>query len=170
MTTLLYILPFVVFGIFIQATVIPDSIKQQIIRLNTTISDRSCSFYKEFEKIMPCGHDGYALNFANHFCEIYLENRDDFSDKAWQDATRHCLQTKLYEFAIQQQNYPTCQQLETFGFDSHAPCYQRPDETRPKLSFCDIPFTDKAKVAWMAADGPLMEILRSAASLNFCLF
>jgi len=165
---LLYIIPFIFFGILTQATIIPDDIKQQLIRINTTISDRSCSFYTDFEKLMPCGDDGYVLQFAAHFCQIYLENRNDFSDKAWQDATRRCLQMKLYDYAIKQQDYPSCDKLQEFGFNSHPVCYEKPDETRPQLTFCDIPFMDKAKIAWMAAGSPLMEILRSAAALKFC--
>jgi hypothetical protein len=165
---LLYIILLICFGIFTQATIIPDDIKQQLIGLNTTISDRSCSFYTDFEKLMPCGEDGYALSFANYYCQIYLENRNDFSDKAWQDATRRCLQTKLYEYASKQQDYPSCKTLQEFGFNSHPECYEKPDATRPKLTFCDLPFMDKMKITWMAADGPLMEILRSAVALKFC--
>lgn len=163
-----YIIPFIVFSVLTQATTIPDDIRQQLIRLNTTINDRSCDFYKGFEKLMPCGNNGYALQFAHHYCQIYLEDRDDFSDKAWQDATRRCLQTKLYNYIIKQQDYPVCKKIEEFGFDSHVTCYEKPDETKPQLTFCDIPFMDKVKVAWKASDGPLMELLRSAVALKFC--
>ncbi len=166
---LVYIIPLIFFGIFTQATTIPDNIRQQLVRLNTTISDRSCSFYTEFETLMPCGNQGYALNFANHYCQIYLDDRDEFSDKAWQDATRRCLQMKLYEYVIKQQDYPSCKKLQEFGFDSHPSCYEKPDETRPQLTFCQLPFMDKMKIGWKAANGPLMEILRSFAALNFCL-
>lgn len=165
-----YLFPFIVFGLFAQATAVSDNIKQQLIPLNATISTRSCSFYEEFDKLVPCGNDGYALSFGNHYCQVYLKNRDDFSDKAWQDATRYCLQKKLYEYAIQQQGAPSCQKLKEFAFDSHTTCYERPDETKPQMTVCDIPFTDKVKVGWMAAGGPLMEVLRTAGSLNFCLF
>jgi hypothetical protein len=164
-----YVIPFIFFGIFTQAAVISDDIKQQLIRLNTTIGDRSCSFYTEFEKLMPCGNDGYALRFADHYCRIYLKNRDDFRDRDWQDAARRCLQTKLYDYATKQQDYPSCKRLEEFGFDSHPPCYEKPDETKPKVTFCSIPFMDKAKIAWMAKSGGLMQVLRGAASINFCL-
>jgi hypothetical protein len=166
---LVYIIPFIFFGIFTQAMIIPDNIKQQLVRLNTTINDRSCSFYTELEKLMPCGSDGYALNFAYHYCQVYLNDRDDFSDKTWQDATRRCLQMKLYEYVTKQQDYPSCENLEEFGFNSHPQCYEKPDETRPRITFCDIPFMDKVKIGWKAAGGPLMEIFRSAAALNFCL-
>jgi len=118
---------------------------------------------------MPCGNQGYALNFANHYCQIYLDDRDEFSDKAWQDATRRCLQMKLYDYVIKQQDYPSCKKLQEFGFDSHPSCYEKPDETRPQLTFCQLPFMDKMKIGWKAANGPLMEILRSFAALNFCL-
>jgi hypothetical protein len=166
---LAYIIPFIFFGIFAQATIIPDNIKQQLVRLNATISDRSCSFYTEFEKLIPCGNNGYTLNFASHYCQVYLDAIDEFSDKAWQDATRRCLQMKLYEYAVKQQDYPLCKNLEEFGFDSHPKCYEKPDETRPQITFCKISFLDKMKIGWKAAGGPLMEILRSAAALNFCL-
>jgi len=165
---LFYVIPFIFSSIFTQATIIPDDIKQQLIRLNTTVSDRSCSFYTDFEQLMPCGEDGYALQFAHHYCQVYLENRNDFSDKAWQDATRRCLQMKLYDYASKQQDYPSCKNVQEFGFDSHQTCYEKPDETRPELTFCEIPFMDKVKIAWMAAGGPLMEILRSAVALKFC--
>ena len=166
---LVYIIPFIFFGIFAHATVIPDNIKQELTRLNATINDRSCSFYTAFEKLMPCGSDGYTLNFAKHYCQVYLDARDEFSDKAWQDATRHCLQRKLYAYALEQQDYPSCKKMQEFGFDSHASCYEKPDESRPHISFCKIPFMDKVKIGWKAASGPLMEIIRSAAALNFCL-
>jgi hypothetical protein len=45
----------------------------------------------------------------------------------------------------------------------------KPDETRPQLSFCEIYFSDKMNAGWKALGIPLMEILRSAAALNFCL-
>lgn len=165
-----YIIPFIVFSVLTQATTIPDDIRQQLIQLNSTISGRSCTFYKGFNKLMPCGDDGYALQFADHYCQLYLDKRDDFSDKDWQDATRRCLQTKLYEYIVKQQDAPSCKKVQDFGFNSHQECYEKPDQTRPKLTFCDIPFRDKVKVAWIASDGPLMELLRSAAALNFCLF
>ena len=165
---LIYIIPFIFF-IFTQAAIIPDDIKQQLIRLNTTINDQSCSFYANVENLMPCGDDGYTLGFAHHYCQIYLDNRDDFSDKAWQDATRFCLQTKLYEYVGTQQDYPSCKELQDFGFGSHVPCYEKPDETRPKLSFCGLPVMDKTKIAWMAAGGPLMEMLRTLNAMDYCL-
>ena len=164
-----YIIPFIFFGIFFtQAIIIPDNIKQQLIQLNTTISDRSCSFYTEFEKLVPCGNDGYALQFAHYYCQVYLKNRNDFSDRAWQDSARRCLQMKLHDYVSKQQDYPSCKAIQQFGFDSHPTCYEKPDETKPKLTFCEIPFRDKIKIAWMASNGALMQILRGAVALKFC--
>jgi hypothetical protein len=70
-------------------TVIPDHVKQALIRLNESMSDESCSFYMDVEKLIPCGDDGYTLHFAHHYCQVYLQHRN--------------------EFVNQQQRHPSCE-------------------------------------------------------------
>ena len=154
----------------VHAIVIPDHVKQALARLNESISDESCSFYKDVEKFIPCGKDGYTVHFAHHYCQVYLQHRNEFINRSWIDATRRCLQVKLYEFVNQQQSYPSCERVKQFGFDSHPICYEKPDPSRPALSFCRVPLADKIKVAWLAANGALMEVLRGAAAIKFCLW
>jgi hypothetical protein len=166
---LVYALVLVCYCVLTQATVIPDDIKQQLIRLNTSISDNSCSFFSELDKLIPCGDDGYVLHFAYHYCQVYLDNRNSFTDRSWLDATRRCLQVKMYQFVTQQENYPSCERIQKFGFDSHPICYEKPDESKPNLSFCRTSLVDKMRVAWLAAGGALMELLHGAAALKFCL-
>ena len=54
-----------------QAAVIPANIAEQLLRLNGSISDETCTFYTELEKLLPCGQSGYVLQFAHHYCQVY---------------------------------------------------------------------------------------------------
>ncbi len=40
---------------------------------------------------MPYDVDGHTLHFPHRYCQLYLNNRNDFSDRAWRDDTRRCL-------------------------------------------------------------------------------
>jgi hypothetical protein len=59
----------------------------------------------------------------------------------------------LYEYASEQRDYSSCNIIQHFGLDSHPSCYEKPDQARPKPTFCQIPFMEKMKIAWMAASG-----------------
>ena len=165
---LLYLTPLLVV-LSSQAAIIPNSVAEQLARLNASISDETCSFYTELERLLPCGDNGYVLQFAYHYCQVYLQRRNDFIERTWQDVTRRCLQEKMHQFVTQQSSYPSCKSIKQTGLDSHPVCYEKPDASRPKLSFCHIPLRDKLRVAWLASSGALLELLRGAAQLKFCL-
>ena len=76
----------------------------------------------------------------------------------WQDAVRACLQLKLVEFGEAQTAYPTCKVLSDAGFGSHQECYLKPNPAKPEVTWCKLPVSDQAKIAWIAR-GQFWEIL-----------
>lgn len=106
-----------------------------------------CSWYKDcFEAILPCGNDGYALEYALPYCNRYTENYNDFSHKGkiWVDATRHCLQQKLAPF-LKKKSY-LCEQVKEYAFKSHVDCYVHPYGSDGP-SYCNLSLGDKLLVA-----------------------
>ena len=78
-----------------------DSIDRGSINgLRAYVSNMSCDYYSDFEAVFNyCGPTGYVQNFGEKYCIKYLENRDEFEVKEWQDDVRKCLQDRLTDFA-----------------------------------------------------------------------
>ena len=111
----------------------------------------SCDYYNDFEAVFNyCGPTGYVQNFGEKYCIKYLENRDEFEVKEWQDDVRKCLQDRLTDFAQSQTYYPTCKAISDAGFGSHVDCYVKPNPEKPEISWCNLPFMDMVNVAWIA--------------------
>jgi hypothetical protein len=88
---------------------------------------RSCSFYIDcIEENFHCGNSGYPVDYGNRYCEIFKDLDTELTEKGrqWRDSTMLCLQETLLEQIITSSRPRIgCQQIESWGFGSHAPCY-----------------------------------------------
>lgn len=133
---------------------------QAIKALRNKVSTKSCDMYKEFDSIFDyCGKTGYVQGYILRYCEDYLAAREDFVNKEWQDGVRTCLQGKLADFALSKSSYPTSKEITDFGFASHQGCYLAPVPEKPEITWCKLPLSDMAKIAWIAR-GQYWEILK----------
>ena len=115
-------------------------------------SGDSCEWYRQcFEKRFPCQHTShpYAIGFAEHYCGKYSEMYNKFSSggKKWIDAVRKCLQVELVPL-LRSSKAMTCEDVQTYGFKSHVPCYQTPDPSQTQISFCRLPFLDWLRASY----------------------
>ncbi|KAM5461826.1 hypothetical protein MferCBS49748_007028 [Microsporum ferrugineum] len=85
----------------------------------------SCAFYKScLEAAVPCGPEGYAIAYGDHYCLKFEPVLGHFSDrgKAWVSNARYCLQEKLVPYATSQKR-ASCEALQEYAFATHPPCY-----------------------------------------------
>lgn len=115
----------------------------------------SCDYYTCVEKeYLACGKKGYALGYAQKFCEKF--SKTDFPEpkgptsdlsrilfpaegNAWVANVRQCLQEALDERLLEKP-FTQCQEMREFGFSSHPSCYT----TSP--SFCELTPQNVARV------------------------
>ncbi|KAM5437774.1 hypothetical protein MferCBS31731_005278 [Microsporum ferrugineum] len=117
----------------------------------------TCSFYENcLEAKVPCGPDGYALAYGDHYCNKFSEASHDLSEKgqAWVTETMLCLQQKLVPFGTGQEQ-TTCPAIREFAFATHPDCYI-------KGGVCLLPPTD-----WVVIVGTvgLLELFDSVDAL-----
>lgn len=108
----------------------------------------NCDWYRKcLEKRYKCEQTPfpYAISFAEHFCLKFDKMYNSFTAKGqnWVDATRKCLQVALVPLLNPSSQEPTCQEIRTFAFNSHTPCYVSP---APQISVCRLPFLDWLRV------------------------
>lgn len=106
-----------------------------------------CSFYANcVEAAITCGRSGYALSYGEVYCDAYEQNMHLFTPagQTWVNAVRVCLQNELISYLESTPN-TTCDQLTTFAFDSHVPCYLHPANN---ISVCNLSAEDYASVLW----------------------
>ncbi|CAJ1935384.1 unnamed protein product [Cylindrotheca closterium] len=104
-------------------------------------SGKTCKFYSEcLEEKFQCGDSGYPLAFGLHYCEVFLRNDPDFSEEGlvWAAKVRQCLQDALVETLDRDMS---CEEVETFAFDSHPECYA-------STGYCFIPVSDWWNLFW----------------------
>lgn len=101
-----------------------------------------CSFYRTcVDAALPCGEEGYALQFGERLCYRFIEDEARFSPhgQRWLRGIRSCLEESLVPVL----SAPgTCTSLSQAGFAAHAPCYLAPGN-----SFCDLSPLDVAALA-----------------------
>ena len=117
-------------------------------------SGTECNWYRDcLEKRHPCeaSGNGYALSYAEKFCNLYTERSRFFTAEGlqWVNAVRKCLQVALVPL-IRPWSNPTCEELKKFAFDSHTPCYLAPFGAP---SICDLGCWDWAQVFWTIKSG-----------------
>ncbi|PRP86882.1 hypothetical protein PROFUN_03630 [Planoprotostelium fungivorum] len=96
-----------------------------------TIQPGSCSFYTRcVETSVPCGSDGYAVAFGSHYCNLYLQRRQEFTaqGQVWLQSVLVCLQKALLPLP------DTCPIIQSRAFDSHAGCYANASS----VSVCEL--------------------------------
>lgn len=94
-----------------------------------------CSWYKNCVNVRyPCPEDNYAIEYAQKFCDLYAQNYEIFSSdgKLWVNGVKKCLQVSLAPTLRPWVNL-NCKQLKKFAFDTHAPCYTKPDNAAPSI-------------------------------------
>ena len=111
----------------------------------------SCTWYREcLEVRYPCEgtRDGYAIEFAEKFCNLYTNNFNTFSTNAqnWIDGVRRCLQVALVP-SLRPWIQKTCAEIRTDAFNTHSPCYLTPGSGAP--SVCSLPIRDQWNIFWL---------------------
>ena len=104
-------------------------------------SGDDCRWYEDcLEMRYPCRStdDGYAIEYAQKFCNLYSDNYNDFSStgRQWVDEVRRCLQVALVP-SLRLWVSPTCADIREEAFRSHAGCY-----TDVQPSMCDLSCAD----------------------------
>ena len=140
-------------------------------------SGDTCDWYSQcFEKRFPCQHTShsYAIDFAEHYCEKYGKMYNKFSSdgKKWIDAVRKCLQVKLVPL-MKSSKAITCEEIKTYGFKTHVPCYQTPDPSQAQISFCNLPFRDWLRAAYTIKTSfikvPVESVKGAIGTLTACI-
>ena len=77
----------------------------------------------------------------------YNKKLKDFSSQGrkWVNAVRKCLQLKLVP-VVDTTRDKTCAELKSAAFETHTPCYLKPDSSSP--SYCDLSIKDQLTVFW----------------------
>ena len=102
----------------------PDSLPPECYSPN----GRDCSWYRNcLEVRYPCQgtNNGYAIEYAEKFCNLYSDSYNDFSTegRAWIDGVCKCLQVALVP-SLRPWVSKTCRDNRREAFDSHSGCYK----------------------------------------------
>ncbi len=132
--------------------VTPDAVREAE-RRQSCISPplNQCHFYRNcLEKERPCGRTGYALKFAEHFCNKFKDLRPRMSPRGqqWITDTMACLQMKLVPVAVGRHQLD-CTTLKLEAQASHVDCYVQ-------NGFCDI-VTEWHKISELFGVSSLLE-------------
>ena len=109
-------------------------------------SGDDCNWYRDcLEAVYPCEgtEDGYAIEFAKKFCDLYTERLGEFSSQGimWIDGVRKCLQVVLVpSLRPFLRETRTCADIKQEAYDSHSRCYLEPGPGVP--SICDLSIHD----------------------------
>ena len=112
---------------------------------------KSCSWYQDcLEQCYPCEgtDDGYAIEFAEKFCNLYSDNYNTFcpTGRQWIDGVRRCLQVALVP-SLRPFVEKSCADIRSDAFRSHSPCYLNPEPGAP--SVCSLPVGDLENIFWI---------------------
>jgi len=69
-----------------------------------------------------------------------------------------CLQQKLYDAVSPLYSYPTCEDIKRVGFQSHLPCFLKPDPTNDQVTVFNLPLEDKKLLGLTAKPWELSKI------------
>lgn len=114
-------------------------------------SGNDCNWYRNcLEVRYPCEdtNDGYAIRYAEKFCNLYSNNYNDFSGngRAWIDGVRKCLQVALVP-SLRPWVQKTCSDIRRDAFDSHPDCYTNPSNRAPGI--CALSCSDALNAFWL---------------------
>ncbi|XP_063419120.1 uncharacterized protein LOC134701946 [Mytilus trossulus] len=124
-------------------------------------SGTDCGWYENcLEKKYKCKgtEDDYALEFATKFCNLYNEHFSSFSSggQIWVNSVRKCLQVSLVPI-LRPWCSKSCKEIKQIAFDSHTPCYVRPNRQDLSISFCNLSLKDRASVFWTIKSSLVMK-------------
>lgn len=104
----------------------------------------TCEYYLCREDHRACGRGGYFLGFGHAYCRAYDEVASTFTrlGQNWLARVKACLQVKLEGPNL---NRLSCNEIKDLAVDSHFECYIA-------TGYCDIPYSDKWRVAKVAHD------------------
>ena len=133
-------------------------------------SGTNCGWYENcLERKYQCRgtEDGYAMEFATKFCNLYNEHFAEFSveGQTWVDAVRKCLQVSLVPI-IRPWCSKTCKEIKQTAFVSHVSCYVLPNKGDPSISMCNLGLTDLYNVIWTIKSSLLMSLDSSFEVMN----
>lgn len=128
--------------------------------LESAVSEDSCEFYSLLEWMTPCGEDGYVESFAYHYCQAYLNERENFDNIKWQNGVRVCLQEKMLS-KLKSSPEASCPQIKEWGFGSHLGCYMHPLPHLPEVKYCRLSGHDLVKIGWVAKGAVFESEVRS---------
>lgn len=132
-------------GVSVSSSLLTPELKATCLR--TIQQYDKCSFYTDcLEKIMPCGSNGYAINYGFKYCTKFFSDlssgayKSEYSKK-WVASTGHCLQQALMDNVVSKISQGwTCERIIDYAFNSHPGCYT--DSVSPvdsqKYSICKI--------------------------------
>ena len=83
--------------------------------------------------------DGYAIEFARRFCNVYVDNYNDFSSlgRLWIDRVRKCLQVSLVP-ALRLWVTTSCADIRRVALSNHSNCYTNGFPSICQLSCADV--------------------------------
>ena len=95
----------------------------------------SCTWYRDcLEECCEGTGDGYAIEFAENFCNLYTDNYNTFcpTGRQWIDGVRRCLQVALVP-SLRPFIEKSCADIRSDAFRSHSPCYLNPEPGAPSV-------------------------------------
>lgn len=124
-------------------------------------SGTDCGWYENcLEKKYKCKgtDDDYAMEFAIKFCKLYNEYFSWFSSRAqiWVNSVRKCLQVALVPI-IRPWCTKSCKEIKQIAFDSHVPCYVRPNRQDLSISICNLNRINLFIVFWTIKSSLVMK-------------
>jgi len=95
-----------------------------------------------------CGDLGFAVKFADTFCQTSVDQKGLFLAKgqAFLNAVNVCLQQASASL-IPMCNTTQCSQVQTLSLSAHPKCYVLPDPNTPNLSLCQLSCNDLTALA-----------------------
>lgn len=124
----------------------------------------TCDFYLQAENIMSCSNNGsnYLTDYGFKYCSEFKKRSKNWSPQAqvWTKSTGQCLQEMLRD--NRETRLTSCQQMESFAFDSHPICYKQ-------YNFCKLPLTERFKVVTTVQVLDLLTVKSLTQGLNIAI-
>lgn len=103
------------------------------------VSNNSCAYYTCLQADFQCHPDDYPLGYGKRYCERFQNLCDgklnDPRIKSWIAGTTKCLQ---YALEVRRKQLASCDEVETYAFDSHPTCYASGSVRNGGISFCSL--------------------------------
>uniref|UniRef100_A0A1X7SN28 Uncharacterized protein n=1 Tax=Amphimedon queenslandica TaxID=400682 RepID=A0A1X7SN28_AMPQE len=152
---------------------ITDQCTAQTTNCSALASNGDCSFYDCLSTKFQCRDNDYPLAYGRKYCLRYASESSCFSTggQAWVTNVSKCLMQSIVNSPLYNNVNTTCDQLETFTFESHPRCYIEngfctnillSDQCQNLVCIGNEVFTDRDLYSKRAID----QITRTAASCS----